>query len=106
MTFYLISSLVLGFWTLGVLYLGYHAGRKSAPARITYEGGIGPTGAPGPPGAPGTDGLDGERGPAGPPGPPGNVGGWHLDNGMTLQEWANAVDQRFTRVERKAGMSV
>lgn len=61
----------------------------------------------GPVGAMGPRGLDGTPGEQGPPGPPGpGLDEAFLNNGMSLQEFADHVSSRLTRVERKAGMSV
>lgn len=94
-------------WTVVVLAVGYAAGHQAKideiKAGITQNFATGPQG---PPGVTGAMGPTGEPGVVGPPGPSADVLGTDLPNGMNLGEWITAVDSRFTRVERKAGMSV
>lgn len=48
--------------------------------------------------------ADGKKGDQGPKGP--GVNEALLKNGMTVQEWADATDDRLRRVGRKAGLDV
>jgi len=104
---YILWIVIAILWTVVVLAAGYVGGRQAKidviKAGITQNFATGP---PGPMGDPGTDGLDGQPGPPGPPGPPADVLGTELPNSMSLGEWIAAADARFTRVERRAGMSV
>lgn len=94
-------------WTVVVLVVGFAAGTQYKKNQEGIEGTL-LEGLQGPPGEAGTDGLDGQPGPPGPPGPPFDIGTYTLESahGMTLEEWVKSVNERFTRVERRAGMSV
>jgi hypothetical protein len=101
-----------------VVVLAFIAGRSSVqleeqkkqsdPEKVQDDYGYaGPDYASGPAGPIGPVGLTGAMGPPGEQGPPGpGIEDAKLSNGMTVQEFADHVFSRLTRVERKAGMSV
>jgi hypothetical protein len=103
------TAVVVSLWSFVVLivgiYGGYHMKLEEKAEDIRNLEVQGPRGPEGPPGPIGPMGY-GEPGPPGPPGPASDVLGTKLPNGMTLGGWISAADARFTRVERKAGMSV
>lgn len=97
------------------IILAFVAGRSSVhmeekkpedPEKVSDDYGyVGPlAGEPGSTGPMGSRGLPGERGEQGPRGP--GIDEAILSNGMSVQEFADHVMSRLTRVERKAGMSV
>lgn len=103
---WILWVIVAVLWTIVVLGIGFGGGmqyKKDQAGETTFRESIGPMG---PAGKDGSPGLRGPEGLPGPPGPAADVLGTELPNGMVLGEWITAVDNRFTRVERKAGMSV
>lgn len=105
---YILWTAVAVLWTAVALAVGCAAGKESMKKEnpATWDTFTGTQGLPGPPGPVGAVGATGSPGPPGPPGPEADVLGTELPNGMSLGEWIAAADSRFTRVERKAGMSV
>lgn len=96
---YVLSLFLVGFISQ---QMGIEEGEKKASQNVYNEyGAMGPEGPPGPQGMSGRDGNDG---PPGPPGP--GIKDEILPNGMSLEEWHRSVEDRLTRVSRRAGMSV
>jgi hypothetical protein len=102
------TAVVVSLWSFVVLIVGIYGGyhmklEEKAEEKKWDMNECPPMNVPGPVGP---IGATGATGPAGPPGPAADVLGTKLPNGMTLGGWISAADARFTRVERKAGMSV
>lgn len=87
-------------WTLVVMIVGYAGGKQ---AKIDIR-----TGETGVPGVTGATGSTGETGPVGPPGKcecEDRVSDLE-ENIVDINSILSGFNDRFTRVERKAGMSV
>lgn len=113
MTIVILGTLLGIAWTVIVFMAGYAVGNEVGKEgtnkpwfedeeEVSWRPVIGATGATGP------KGDTGPRGPMGNAGPPGED---FLDRelpgyNMTGREWVESVENRLTRIGRKAGMSL